>query len=101
MAYVMVEGVRTDKDLDQEQFLELLKGHEALMQEGVKSGKLLLAGPKVSSPGGYVILNVKNIEEAEAFFEKDPFKLAGVQQYNFTEFRIHDVQECLLAYRSK
>ncbi len=98
---MMMDGVRTDKDLEQERFLELLKGHEALMQEGIKSGKVLLAGPKVSSPGGYVILNVKDIAEAEAFFEKDPFKLAGIQEYKFTEFRIHDVQDCLLAYRSK
>ena len=51
MAYVMMDGVRTDKDLEQERFLELLKGHEALMQEGIKSGKVLLAGPKVSSRG--------------------------------------------------
>jgi uncharacterized protein YciI len=96
-----MDGIRIDNGMDEKQFLELLKGHEALMQEGVAKGKVLLAGPKTSAPGGYVILNVKDIAEAEAFFEKDPFKIAGIQKYSFTEFRIHDVQDCLLDWRSK
>ena len=53
--------------------LEIVKKHVQYLKKLDDLGKLILCGPFTDYDGGIVILECKNIEEAKAIAESDPF----------------------------
>jgi len=60
--------------------------HVAYLKEGYSKGYFIAAGRKSPRTGGIILSKVKNRDELEAILAKDPFHLAGIAQYEITEF---------------
>ncbi|HDR14060.1 MAG TPA: hypothetical protein ENN79_00955, partial [Desulfobacteraceae bacterium] len=46
----------------------------------------IASGRKVPRTGGIILSCVQTKEELEAILERDPFKIAGIADYEITEF---------------
>ncbi len=86
MKYFLVEGTHTDNIPTGDEFLKILKEHQAYMSKFEEEGKLLLAGIKSAGGGGFVIIKCEDIEEAKAIDAGDPFAVYGLQTSKITEF---------------
>ena len=60
--------------------------HREFLQKGYDQGWLLMSGPRVPKTGGIVVCRAPSLAELQAFFENDPYKLAGMTDYRFNEF---------------
>lgn len=61
--------------------LETVKKHVQYLKKLDDLGKLVLCGPFTDCDGGMVILECKNIEEARAIAESDPFIKEGYKTF--------------------
>ena len=75
MAYIYL--MTTKKSLS----LEIIKKHVQYLKKLDDLGKLVLCGPFTDYDGGIVILECKNIEEARAIAESDPFIEEGYKTF--------------------
>lgn len=60
--------------------------HLAWLQEGIASGRLILAGRREEPGGGMLITGDMSTEDAEAVIADDPYVTAEVAAYERTSF---------------
>lgn len=60
---------------------EVVKSHVEHLRELNKKGKLVLCGPFTDYPGGMVVLTAKDLEEAVAIANSDPFIALGYKSF--------------------
>ena len=65
---------------------KFLVSHREYLDEGYKSGKLLMSGRKDPLTGGVIIGNFESVWDAQDFMKKDPFVVNGVAEYKITQF---------------
>ncbi|MEW6645504.1 MAG: YciI family protein [Pseudomonadota bacterium] len=70
-----------------EQIAETIPRHRAFLQKGYDLGLFLCSGPKAPPTGGFLVARAKSKAELEAFFENEPFQVAGLASFTFTEFQ--------------
>jgi uncharacterized protein YciI len=93
MKYFMVESTfKKPLPVLKSELERLIKEHTDYLQEGFDEGWILVSGPKATSDGGIIVLRGSSIEAIENYFQKDPMKVAGVQEYRIIEFKLHDSQ---------
>ena len=68
--------------------LETVKKHVQYLKKLDDLGKLVLCGPFTDYDGGMVILECKNIEEARAIAESDPFIKEEYKTFELRTLRI-------------
>lgn len=96
MKYFAIEGTFKDPiPVDKTTLDEAIKNHLEYLQKGFDEGFILVSGPKAHSGGGIIIMRASTSEEAEKYISMDPLKLAGIQEYNILEFKLHDCQPAL------
>jgi uncharacterized protein YciI len=64
----------------------LLSAHRKFLNEQYNNGMFLLSGRKVPRSGGIIIADAANRADVEAVVQLDPFYMAGVAEYDITEF---------------
>lgn len=67
---------------------ELVRGHVAYLRELEARGKLVMCGPFADYPGGMVIIEAENMEEARVLAEMDPFIKSGTENYELRTWEI-------------
>lgn len=55
--------------------------HLDYLDERLRAGELLMAGPFLDNSGGIVLYRVKTVEEARKLVERDPAVLSGLLDY--------------------
>jgi len=60
--------------------------HRKFLQEGYDAGLLLLSGPRNPLTGGIVAARAESLEQIKSFFDRDPYKINNVAEYEFIEF---------------
>ncbi|KTD52925.1 YciI family protein [Legionella quateirensis] len=63
-----------------------LRAHREFLDYHYKQGLLLFSGPMKPRTGGIIIANTNDREYLESLFQKDPYFLAEIAEYNFIEF---------------
>ena len=63
-----------------------LEDHVAYLKQEYSNGNFIASGRKIPRTGGIIISGVKNKDELEMILAKDPFKKAGIAEYEITEF---------------
>jgi uncharacterized protein YciI len=61
--------------------------HRAFLQQGYDAGLFLCSGPKEPPTGGFLVARAPSISDLEALFETEPFHLAKLASFTFTEFQ--------------
>ncbi len=93
MKYFMIESAFHDPvPVSSEELQRLIKEHQKYLALGFAGGWILVSGPKASSGGGVILMKGPSRQEVEAWFSRDPMKVAGVQDYHVVEFKLHDCQ---------
>lgn len=93
MEYFMIESVFRDPSPVGETELErLIREHQRYLDKGFAEGWILVSGPKAAGGGGVILMKGASAREVEAYFDGDPMKIAGVQDYRIVEFRLYDCQ---------
>ncbi len=65
---------------------QYLNQHIDFLDQQYKEGYFLASGRKVPRNGGIILARAKNKTELLGIIEKDPFKIHGLADYEFTEF---------------
>ncbi len=89
MQHFMVELTYT---VPFEQVQPVLADHRAHLQTGYDSGMLLYSGGQVPRTGGIAIARAESRAALEAFFARDPYRLAGVAEHRIVEFNPVNMQ---------
>lgn len=84
MKYVILLSMNPGKSFTE----DLIRGHVAYLRELEALGKLVMCGPFTDYPGGMVILEAENLEEARALAERDPFIKSGTENYELRTWEI-------------
>lgn len=63
-----------------------LAAHREFLEYYYKQGILIASGPMKPRTGGIIIALASSLAEVESVFAKDPFCLADIAEYTFTEF---------------
>lgn len=63
-----------------------LQAHREFLDYYYKQGLLLASGPMVPREGGIIIAVGNDRKKIETLFKEDPYYLAGIAEYRFTEF---------------
>lgn len=63
-----------------------LQAHREFLDYHYKQGLLLASGPMKPRTGGIIIALTNNKEHLEEVFKQDPYYLAEIAEYKFTEF---------------
>jgi DNA-binding transcriptional ArsR family regulator/uncharacterized protein YciI len=93
MKYFMIESTFHDPvPVSEDQLQLLIKEHQRYLARGFAEGWILVSGPKTFSDGGVILMKADSPQEIEAYFNEDPMKVAGVQDYKVVEFNLHDCQ---------
>lgn len=96
MQYFIIEAThKKPLPVSQEEYDAILPGHKEFMQCGIKDGRLLMAGPKKSGGGGFIIMRAETKPDVEDFISTDPFFQYGIQHYQINEFTPYDYQAYL------
>ena len=69
-----------------EDLQNILPAHRAFLDEGYKSGLLLMSGPQNPKTGGIVVARAEDKKEIKDYFAKDPYHTEGIAEYRFIEF---------------
>lgn len=77
---------------------ELLAAHRAHLEQGYRTGMLLLSGPQVPRTGGVILARAKSLEELQTFIDADPFSTRGVAKYRVVEFQPTKHQDWMKAW---
>ncbi|WP_410771766.1 YciI family protein [Fontibacillus sp. BL9] len=82
--YVILLSMNPGKSFNE----ELIRSHVAYLRELDSMGKLVMCGPFADAPGGMVIIEAENLEEAKALAERDPFVKSGTENYELRAWEI-------------
>lgn len=63
-----------------------LEAHSRYLKTQYENGSFIMSGRKVPRTGGIILSNLKTRMEVEETIEKDPFKIAGLSEYDIIEF---------------
>ncbi len=74
---------------------EILPAHRQFLQTGYDKGIILMSGPQVPRIGGILVARAKSMEELDAFFSSDPYRLNGLGEYRYTQFNPVKYQELI------
>lgn len=86
MKYFIVEGIIQNSEKINE---SIMKEHMSYTQKAMDEGMILMSGLKSDMSGGIFVIKSESIEKLEAYLSNEPFKIYGIQDYNFTEFESH------------
>jgi len=89
MAYFVMESFKLDKTFESDEMANLVAGHREVIKNAVADGTILFTGTKTDGSGSIAIMRADSIEAADAFFDTDPFRTAGVQRNTFKEIKIN------------
>jgi uncharacterized protein YciI len=64
----------------------LLTAHHHFLHEQYAAGVFLMSGRKVPRNGGVILADTADRADIEAIVQIDPFYVAGVAEYEITEF---------------
>ena len=70
-----------------EQILETIPRHRDFLQKGYDAGMFLCSGPKEPATGGYLLARAESKADLEAIFADEPFNVAKLASFTFTEFQ--------------
>lgn len=65
---------------------QFLNEHITFLNEQYELGNFIASGRKVPRTGGVILSKVESKSDLEKIIEKDPFKINGLANYDFTEF---------------
>ena len=86
MKYFIVEGIlKSQNPVDE----NIMKEHMAYSKVAMDEGLILMSGLKDDMSGGLFVMKAESREEVEEYLSLEPFKLAGIQDYNVIEFSPH------------
>lgn len=63
-----------------------LAEHTAYLESYYEAGKFIASGPKVPRTGGIILVNATTEDEVSLIINDDPFHIAGVANYEITQF---------------
>lgn len=63
-----------------------LDDHVAYLKQEYARGSFVASGRKVPRTGGIILSCISDINELQAILERDPFHVAGLAEYEITEF---------------
>lgn len=72
----------------EEELIPVRPLHKAWLKTGFDKGYFMLAGPKTSEGGGFILAQAIDQDVLKAFIETDPFILQNVTKYVITAFTI-------------
>ena len=70
-----------------EQIESTIPAHREFLQQGYDRGLFLCSGPKEPPTGGFLVARAKSREELEELFAREPFSVARLASFSFTEFQ--------------
>lgn len=65
-----------------------IDAHIVYLEKYYALKKFLLSGPKIPRTGGVILVNCNSLDELNSIIKEDPFHMAGVAEYNITEFMV-------------
>lgn len=90
MKFFIIEGVFIEPcSVSKETLEQSIKDHVQYLDQGFDDGSILASGPKAQGGGGFIIMKADSEDDIFNYLEKDPMKVAGVQNYIVNEFSIH------------
>ena len=78
-----------------------LDAHRDFLREQYGRGVFLMSGPKDPRTGGIIVATAETRAEIEAVIALDPFKRAGVADYEVTEFVPTMTSDALASFREE
>ena len=63
-----------------------LEAHVTYLQQQYGKGNFMASGRKVPRTGGVILSRLNSRDELDAILAKDPFSIAGIAEYEITEF---------------
>ena len=63
-----------------------LDAHVAYLKQEYANGNFIASGRKIPRTGGIILSGVESRDKLKGILEKDPFHIAGIAEYNITEF---------------
>lgn len=96
MKYFIAESVMTEPMpvTPEEMRTVYVPAHVAHLHRGIDDGMLLLGGPNETG-GGFLVLRAESREALDAFLERDPFRVNGLNRFIVREFNPSDRAELL------
>ncbi|MEF2967575.1 YciI family protein [Paenibacillus sp. M1] len=82
--YVILLSMNPGKSFNE----ELIREHVAHLRELQAMGKLVMCGPFADYPGGMIVIEAADLEEARALAERDPFVKSGTENYELRAWEI-------------
>lgn len=76
-----------------------LDDHVAFLKEQYAKGRFIASGRKVPRTGGVILARSMPRDELNRILEQDPFKKAGIAEYEVTEFVASMVADELSAFK--
>lgn len=97
MKYFVTESVFNDPLPVSPEELEktYIPMHVAHINAAIDRGQVLLAGPKVESGGGFIVVKAESREELDKFVSADPFVIHGIGRPIIQEFLLNDRAPCI------
>lgn len=83
MKYIIILSSLTEKDSVED---DLVEAHESYLDFLNEQGKLFASGPFINRPGGMIILNADNMEEAQAIAQESPLISRKLRKYEILEW---------------
>lgn len=71
-----------------EEEVEIMSKHFAYLQEKLREGKLIIAGPVTTGEFGLSIVETENEEEARDIMNNDPAVLSGIMTPTIYPYRV-------------
>ena len=62
------------------------QAHRDYLDQFYKSGALVVSGRRLDQTGGIILANMASRAEVERFIAEDPFKAAGIAEYEAIDF---------------
>lgn len=75
-----------------------LEAHRRFLDIHYASGEFLCSGPRRPRTGGVILARVKGREALEAILDEDPFRKAGVAEFELIEFSATKTAPALAAF---
>jgi len=70
-----------------EKIKETIPRHRIFLQKGYDLGMFLCSGPIDPPTGGFLVARAKSKADLETLFEDEPFLVANLASFTFTEFQ--------------
>lgn len=67
---------------------ELIKSHVEYLKELKRQGKLVLCGPFTDYPGGMVVFEAEDLDEATTIAKSDPFISSGCKSFELRTIEV-------------